>query len=128
MLDQGCADRVEHDIAQQFQQMGLPHDVDVAKPSLKQMATEAVPPIKLVCIFPVQVMHRHGEICMGRFEQQMEMIWHQAYAIYHQLKPVYRFGKDAIPDLLVDIVGKYACPTIATRGDVVDRTWILMSS
>lgn len=75
--DYSGADRIQHDVAEQFAEMRLPLDQDAAKPTLKEVSATLVAAIEPARVSPIEPMHAAREIRLGCLDHEVEMIRHQ---------------------------------------------------
>jgi hypothetical protein len=78
LVAQPRLDGVERDVARDRQQLGIaPHD-HRGVPPLKDVADVPVPPVERLGVQPVQPVHAHREIWLGRLDEQVHVVAHQA--------------------------------------------------
>ena len=90
------------------------------EPTLEQMPAVVVPPVEPLCIPTVESLHSLGDVRLRRFDQEMEVVGHQAVAV----APPAVLPDDGFEILdeggVVGVVVEDGLPTIAPRGHVVD--------
>ena len=74
---------VQDDVPTQFEKITFLLHQDGFVPSLKQMSNRMVAPVEMLSIFTIELAHRLSQIRLDSLNHQMEMVGHQAKAVYH---------------------------------------------
>ena len=120
--DQGRSHRIQDDVATDLEKVGLPVDELRAESALQDVSASIVGPIEPLCVYPVQLPHRSGEVALRRLQQHVIVIAHQAVGVAtHAIARDHR-GQDDQEERAVCIVLEDGLPVIAPRGDVIDTT------
>ena len=121
------ANRVEMDIANQFEKIRICVTEDVFVASLKKMADEIVPAIEVQSVALLQTLHDFGERVFSHFHQKVHVIGHQDVSA--ELKRVARtvVVKQLQITAPIDIGTKDPLTVVAARDYMVKRTGIMNS-
>ena len=72
---------------------------------------------------PVQLAHTLGEIALGRFGHNMIMVGHETVGITQPAHALTDRRQHVEERLAVAVIEENISAAIATRGDMVERTW-----
>jgi hypothetical protein len=122
VLHKLCTDGIEHDIAEEFEQVLLSLDIEIVIAALLEVTAQPVAPIEFLRVFAVQEMHCGRKVCIGCPEHHMKMVRHQAQAVDLDIEPPCGFFQKAKPKEAIVFVYENVHSTISTGRDVVNRT------
>ena len=111
-----------HITTQPRQIIALLHQKALVAP-LKQMATRAMPPIKINRVGNQQPMHPLPQIGPTRFRHQVKMVAHQNKAQNRRIKTLRRLVKHFHKASAIPLIVTYQLTRIAPRAQVIDRAF-----
>lgn len=124
MVYQPGANRIEHDISAQFEQITLLFNENRLISPLKKMPNPTMLSVEFLRINPPQLTHSHREIGFRGFNQQMIMVTHQTIAVAEP--PVFaddicQDGKKLAPIVIIE---KDRRPSVASCSKVIVCPWV----
>jgi hypothetical protein len=122
VADHPCTNRVEDDIACQFQQVGVPLQKDRLVTTLENVADATVYLVDPLRVDAVQLACPLGEIGIQRLNEQVIMVAHQAVGVHQPVEPTTDTPKHIKEGMAVPIAEVNVLFPVTTRGDVVQGT------
>ncbi len=102
--------------------MFVSHDRLDAVWALEHVAVERVPTVHVASVGAVDQQHASTEVGLGRLEQKVKVVRHQAVGMAQPSEPIDGRGEIAKQRSEVSFVEKDPLPTVATAGDVVEAS------
>jgi hypothetical protein len=82
------------------------------EPALKNVPDPPMPPIGGLGIDAVQLAHPFRKVAVGRFDEEMVMVVHEAIGMAKPIVPRNNLSHDAEEVLPISIVNKDVCPGV----------------
>lgn len=120
ILDHAGPHGIEHDVPAQFTKVRLPVHNDGLKPPLQHMPYPPMPPVEGLRVDAVELAHGVGEIGVRRFDEQMEVIGHQAVGMAKHIEPSERLPEDGQERISVNVIKKDRSLSVAAGSHVID--------
>jgi hypothetical protein len=79
-----------------------------------------MPPVEGLRVDAVELAHGFGQIGVRGFEEQMEVIGHEAVGMTKHIEPAQRLPKDGQERIPVDVIDKDGGLGVAAGGHVID--------
>jgi len=90
------ANRVEHDVPRELEEVRVAFDENAAESTVEEMALVPVPPVEPLGVDTVESLHAGRDIPMWRLEEKVEVVRHQAVG----MAPPFEALDDVLEDLL----------------------------
>jgi hypothetical protein len=108
ILDHRSPNRVEYDVTAKRQEVTVPLDKDGLESTLKNVPNSLVPTIETLGVYPVQMSHTSGEICIDGLHHKVVVILHEAIGVAEPVETVHGLVQKheksiSVPVILVDI-------------------------
>jgi hypothetical protein len=79
-----------------------------------------MPPIEDLRVHAVELAHGFGQISVGGFKKQVEVIGHQTVGVTEHIEPAERLPEDGQERIPVDVIGKDRSLGVAAGRHVID--------
>ena len=93
----------------------------------EDVTEELVPMVQADGVGTEEPAHSLDEVGVGRLQNQVEMIPHQAVGMHLPISLLTSFGKRLEKIVPVDIINEYVLLPVAAIHDMIDGSWILNS-
>jgi hypothetical protein len=113
MTTKSSADGIEHDVTHQLEQMGVALDENTAESAVEEMALEAVSPIEPLGVDTVESLHADRDIALRCFDEEMEVIRHQAIGMASPFVSLDHVLEDLLESEPIAHIGKNIGPADA---------------
>ena len=113
-------DRIEYNIARQFQQIRITVNEDGLVGALEQVLDSLMAPIGALGIDAIEVPHALRQISIRRFDQKMIMVAHQAIGVAVPIPSLSDLIQDREKRLAIVLIFVDGLLSVAPRGDMVE--------
>lgn len=121
MVNHVRADRIEHHIPSQFQQVGLAVHQDRLIATLEQVPGASMAAVAPLRIDPVQLPHALGQIAIDGLHHQVVVVGHQAVSVTAPVEALYHLTQDFEKPNPIGVVLLDRFAAITAGSDVVER-------
>src|SRR5688572_26346964 len=111
--------RVEMDITAEFYRPSRRIDDDGLEAALKKVSRSLMAPIKPHSVADAQPLHAAREIGFGRFDHQMEVIWHQHVSMQTPAEAFDRLRQKFAKVLVITSIFENCLALVAARGEMM---------
>jgi hypothetical protein len=115
------ANRIENDVARQFEQVDVAFDELVVKAALEEVSVVPVAPVEPPRVDPVQPLHALGDIRARGLDEEVVVIRHQAIRVAAPAKQLYHLFEQLEESEPVAGVGEDLLSAVSTTRYVVGR-------
>jgi hypothetical protein len=98
------ADRVEHDIPRELEEVRVALDENAPESTVEKMAFESVPPVEPLSVDTVEPLHTVRNVRTRRLDEKVKVIRHQAVGMASPFVPLDDVLEDLLePDSIADV-------------------------
>ena len=97
-------------------------DKDAFEPALEKVAGSFMPFVKKLGIDAVKLSHAEGEVSVGRFDQEMVVVGHEAVGVAQPVITLVNMLKGVEKILAVLVVFEDSLLFVAARGNMIHGT------
>ena len=115
------AHRVKHHVARDLEQVALALHQDGLEPALEHMPHLAMPAVEALRIHTIELAHPGRQVRLGRFDQHVEVVAHQAPRVAPPVEPRAHLAQNRQPLGSIQVVDIDRFAAVTARGDVIKR-------
>ncbi|HYS52376.1 MAG TPA: hypothetical protein VER58_01265 [Thermoanaerobaculia bacterium] len=116
--DNVSSNRIQHDIAQHFQRIGILIDEDSMEATLKEMTNPSESAVEVLRITAIEPLHSTRESFGGQLNHQMKVIRHQRICSEDPVESIDTLAEEFEEMMAVPTVAKDFASLIAANGDM----------
>lgn len=120
-----CSNRIQNNIATDFQQVTVLLDQNGTVPPLEQMTVPAMPFIEQLGIYSIQLAHSERQVAVRSFDKKMIVIGHQAIGMAYPIVALIDMLESVQKVLTISVVLKNRLLLISSRRYMIYCTGVL---